>query len=279
MKMTIIVPTDFSSNAKYAAEYACELAESKDYGIHLLHSYTTSSVLDEGAEEPNDPTLKADESIQELKDELLQQYPGLSITFECSRSLIIDKLTELSSNNEYGMIIMGASGESQHKPIYYGSTTLAVAAKSEIPVLVIPNKPTQLDNTHVALLTNFKPEELDTLKAYMKWIANVDELTLIHVFKDSQKKQNVDDTLNSWAFNIREMVGIGQVNSISEQVHSDDESLDTVPEVVNNLIDQVNPSIILVTPSRKTFFERLFKSSVSKAIALELNKPAFFEKV
>lgn len=279
MKMTIIVPTDFSLNARYAAEYACELANAKDYSIHLLHCYTSASVLDDDDPEPVEPTLKADELIQELKDELMDLFPNLSITLECSRSLIIEKLTELSHNNDYGIIIMGASGESQHKSVYYGSTTLAVASKSEIPVLVIPNEPTKATAKQIALLTNFKPEELDTLKAYMKWIGEVDSLTLIHVFKDGQKQQNVEDTLNTWSFNIREMSSIGEVHSIAEQIHAEDDNLDTVPEVVYNVISKVNPDMILVTPSRKTFFERLFKPSVSKAIALELSKPAFFEKV
>ncbi|MGH2624891.1 MAG: hypothetical protein ACRDE7_14580, partial [Sphingobacterium sp.] len=104
-------------------------------------------------------------------------------------------------------------------------------------------------------------------------------LTLIHVFKEKQKKQNIDDTLDSWAYNIRDMNHISQVDTVSEPLNKSDDSLDSIPEVVSKIINDVNPSIILVTPSRKTFFKRWFTPSVSKAIALELSKPAFFDKI
>lgn len=277
--MTILVPTDFSENARYAAEYAAELANSKDYDLHLLHCYTTSSVMDENDDLFRTNSLNADEKIQEWKTRLLQMFPNLSITLECSRSLITEKLTELSKKDDFELIIMGASGTRANQSIYWGSTTMAVASQADIPVLVIPNNKTSLLTTHVALLTNFKSEELDTFKAYTGLFGTPQQLTLIHVYKENQKKQNVLETLESWIFNIREMVLTEKIEYVPEPIQKDDEDLDTVPEVVSNIIHKINPDMILVTPSRKSFFERLFKTSVSKAIALELEKPTFFDKI
>ncbi|MFZ4263601.1 universal stress protein [Sphingobacterium sp. HJSM2_6] len=277
--MTILVPTDFSENARYAALYAAELATSKNYNVHLIHGYTSSSVLDENNDVFRTNSLKADEKIQEWKTLLTQAFPALTVTIQCTRSLITEKLSELSRNNEFELIIMGASGASTSQPIYWGSTTMAVASQADIPVLVIPNTQTALSTHHVALLTNFKPEELDTLKACTQSIGNPQLLTLIHVFKDSQQKQAVLETVENWIFNIREMMPTEKIDYILEPIHKDDETLDTVPEVVSNIIRKLNPDMILVTPSRKSFFERLFKTSVSKAIALELEKPTFFDKI
>src|SRR5690606_3072609 len=137
----------------------------------------------------------------------------------------------------------------------------------------IPKEISQIETNHAALLTNFKAEELDTLKEYLKLVGSNTHLTLIHVFKEKQKKQNIDDTLDSWAYNIRNMNHISQVDTVSEPLNKSDDSLDSIPEVVSKIINEVNPSIILVTPSRKTFFKRWFTPSVSKAIALELSKP------
>ena len=277
--MTIIVPTDFSENARFAANYACEIAQAKGQQLHLLHCYTSSSVGDNDADDAENPLLLADQKIQELQTQLIQEFPQLHISIECSRSLIIDKLTELSQTGKYGMIVMGASGESQSKPLYWGSTTVAVASKSKLPVTVIPNHSFHFDIQQAALLTNFKPEELDTLKEFQNIMGAPQKLTLIHVFKESQKAENVAEDLDSWAYNIREMGTIEQVNTIAEPIHKDDIELDSVPEVLSKVITEADPQIILITPSRKTFFERLFSSSVSKAIALELSKPAFFDKI
>lgn len=279
MEMTIIVPTDFSENARFAADYACQLAQGKGHNIHLLHCYTTSSVGEDSSEESNGSGLLADQKIQELQTQLVKSYPQLHISIECSRSLIIDKLTELSLSGKYALIVMGASGASQLKSLYWGSTTVAVASKSEVPVIVIPNQAFTFDINHAALLTNFKAAELDTLKEFQEIIGIPNDLTLIHVFKDGPKPENVKDDLNSWAYNVREMGAIHEVLTIAEPINKEDIELDSVPEMVSKIISEVNPQIILITPSRKTFFERLFKRSVSKALALELNKPAFFDKI
>ncbi|WP_149525280.1 universal stress protein [Sphingobacterium hotanense] len=277
--MTIIVPTDFSKNSEFAALYACELATKRNAGIMLLHCYTTSSVGDSIDDDLTDPILKADLLIAELKDKLVDQFPAVDFYIECSRALIVDKLAEMSNSGMFDLIIMGASGASKAKSVYWGSTTMAVAAKSSIPVVVVPNEEYHFESNHIALLTNFKHEELDTLTEYLRLVDETKSLSLIHVYKASQKRENVLDTLNNWAYNIKEMTQVDQVSSYAEPIQKDDDELDTVSEVVEKLIQDINPDVILVTPSRKTFFERLFTSSVSKAIALEINKPAFFDKI
>ena len=277
--MTIIVPTDFSENSEYAALYACELAQKKNADIQLLHCYTSASVGEDDGEDADDPLLKADLLIQELKDRLMDRFPGVDIFIESSRTLIVDKLTEMANSGKFELIVMGASGSSKIKSIYYGSTTLAVASKSNIPVIVIPNRDYAFQIKHVALLTNFKHEELDTLKAYLRLLDEAESLSLIHVYKANQKKENIQDSLNNWVYNIKEMTQLQHVQSFAEPVQKEDEELDSVPEMVDKMIQEINPDMILVTPSRKTFFERLFSNSVSKALALELNKPAFFDKI
>src|SRR5690606_9221453 len=160
-------------------------------------------------------------------------------------------------------------------PIYWGSTTVAVASMSAIPVIVIPKEISQIETNHAALLTNFKAEELDTLKEYLKLVGSNTHLTLIHVFKEKQKKQNIDDTVDPWAYNLRAMNHISQVDTVSARLNKSDNSLDPTPQVVSEIINEVNPTIILVTTRRNTFFKRRLTPSASKAIALELSKPAF----
>ena len=251
---------------------------SRGYNIHLLHCYTVNSV---GGNDPaavnEEPTILADEQIQNLRQNLLLKYPGLHITSECTRGLIIDKLSDLSNSGEFALIIMGASGASQSKSLYWGSATIAVASKSAVPVIVVPNGTFNFDVNKVALLTNFKAAELDTLREFQN-LLGTPGLTIVHVFKEDQRPL-ITDTIDSWAYNIREMGTINSVNAVAEPIHEEDEQLDTVPEVVSKTIDELQPDLILITPSRKTFFQRLFKPSVSKAITLELQKPAFFDKI
>lgn len=284
MRNIILVPTDFSTNSISAVRYACQLAQHKGYGVHLLHFYTsnTANFASESSEEAlleDNSLLKADVLMKELKDELVSSFSQLTVTSVCVRGLIDEKLPVEAADDRYALIVMGATGASAKKSIYYGSTTVAITARSPIPVVVIPEGYTAFAFQHVSLLTKFKPEELETLRAFIEIIGEPEQLSLTHVYREESDLDAMQEHLQSWAFNIREMDLIKQVAIESAPISKNDVNLDTVPEVVNSLIEKGNPDIILVTKTRKSFFERLFKASVSKAIALELRKPTFFDRI
>ncbi|MFD2742050.1 MULTISPECIES: universal stress protein [Sphingobacterium] len=284
MRNTILAPTDFSPNSRNAIHYACQLAKLKGYDVHLLHFYTsnTANFTDESNQDelPEDShILKADVMMQELKTELANAYPEIVITAVCERGLIDEKLPQEAAEQRYVLIVMGATGASARKSIYYGSTTVAITAQSPIPVVAVPEGYTSFSFQHISLLTKFKTEELETLRAFIAIIGEPKKLSLTHVYREESDVDAMQEHLESWAFNIREMDIIKQVDIDCAPIAKNDVNLDTVPEVVNSLIEKGNPDIILVTKTRKSFFERLFRSSVSKAIALELRKPTFFDRI
>ncbi|MCL7987704.1 universal stress protein [Sphingobacterium sp. lm-10] len=284
MRNTILVPTDFSKNSISAVRYACQLAKHKGYDVHLLHFYTsnTANFASESNNEAlleDSSLLKADVLMKELKDELMISFPELTITSVCVRGLIDEKLPVEAGDSRYALIVMGATGSSAKKSIYYGSTTVAITAKSPIPVVAVPEGQSTFALQHISLLTKFKPEELETLRSFIETMGKPEQLSLTHVYREESDLDAMQEHLQSWAFNIREMDLIKQVDIESAPISKNDVDLDTVPEVVNSMIEKGNPDVILVTKTRKSFFERLFKSSVSKAIALELRKPTFFDRI
>ncbi|WP_166333669.1 universal stress protein [Sphingobacterium chungjuense] len=284
MRNTILVPTDFSTNSLTAVQYACQLAQHRDYDLHLLHYYTsnTASFTNESqqeADQEESSLLKADVLMQKLKTELATAYPELIITAVCERGLIDEKLPKEAAEDQYALIVMGATGASAQKSIYYGSTTVAITAQSPIPVVAVPESYSDFAFQHISLLTKFKTEELETLRAFIGLIGEPQKLSLTHVYREESDLDAMQEHLQSWAFNIREMNIIQQVDIESAPISKNDVDLDTVPEVVNSLIEKGNPDIILVTKTRKSFFQRLFTASVSKAIALELRKPTFFDRI
>lgn len=279
MKNTILVPTDFSENARSAAIYACELASSRQYDVHLYHCYTTGSTAFENDSKKGEDTdiIKADVLIEELVDELRSTYNTIKIDATTLTGLIGEKLPLEAKADKYALIIMGTTGASKKKSVYWGSTTSAITAKSPVPVLAIPHGYRYQQVNNAALLTKFKAEELETLETFVSITGSFDSLTLIHVYKEEEDREEIDSSVQSWQFTIGEMGLIEQVNTLIDHIDKDDVNLDTVPEVVNKLIDQSNPDVVLITKTRKSFFGRLFFSSVSKEIALELRKPTFFD--
>ncbi|WP_437921789.1 universal stress protein [Sphingobacterium sp. LRF_L2] len=278
----LLVPTDFSDNAFLAAQYAAELCKKHKYSLHIVHCYTaSSSSFDEKEltkETQDADILKADITIKEWIDRLKSLYPDLLISYQNERGLLEEVLPKEAKNENYIAIVMGTTGASADKNIFWGSNTALIIAKSPIPVLAIPNKPLHTEITKVALLTNFKQEELVTLHEFVHIFKETVDLSLIHVYKEEEKETSVRERLDSWTFNIREFPAIRHIDQLIAPIVKDDKELDSVPEVVSQLIREEEIDLILISKSRKTFFERLFTSSVSKAMALELQKPAFFGK-
>lgn len=281
--MKILVPTDFSENAFLAARYAAEIAKKYHYSLHIIHFYTAVSSgfdeneLEEGREESD--LLKADLTIKEWVGRLQAQYPDIPISYNNDRGLLEEALPKQAKREDYVAIAMGTTGASANKNIFWGSNTALIVAKSPIPVIVIPNiEQITTEIKNVGLLTNFKQEELTTLQEFVHIFKQEIDVALIHVYKESESVASVNNRLDSWGFNVDEFSAVRQTNKLIAPTLKEDKDQDTIPEVISKLIDVQDIDIILVSKTRKTFFERLFTSSVSKAMTLKLQKPAFFGK-
>lgn len=280
MTKKIIVPTDFSENALVATKYACRLALQKDYAVHLFHCYTSNSALFDEEKESKDtsiPVMKADVLILDLKDNLQKEFPTLILETTCTSGLLSEVLPSLAIVPQYALIVMGTTGTGKGKSLVWGSNTSSITSKARIPVIAIPNSNNSFSLQRVGMLTNFKAEELDTLKEYLTLVSPIPNLDIIHVFRDSKDANEIAEHLETWSFNIKNLDGTENVRSIAEPIHIKDENLDSVPEVINHIIKSNDYDMIMVTKTRKTFFERLFRSSVSKEIVLDLERPTFFD--
>lgn len=275
MRKKILVPTDFSTNALYATRYACQIAQQNDYDMHLFHCYTSST-----ATEVEDSTqLKADFFMAELKSELLKEYPTLNIETECVSRLLTDVLPDYAVPPKFVLIVMGTTGSGQGKSVIWGSNTSFITSKAKIPVIAVPTNADTFTADNAAILTNFKSEEVETLNNYINFVSPIKNLDIIHIYKDNKKAKDVEQQLNDWTFNIKQLSDINAVQVIAQSIQHDNEQLDTIPEVINHIISEKDYNMILVTKTRRSFFERIFSTSVSRQITLTLQKPTFFDNI
>lgn len=279
----ILVPTDFSENAFSASVYAAEMAMRFQYSIHFLHCYTAnSSGFDEEdvlLEDQDSSLLKADLTIKDWMERIQERYPSLLLSYHNDRGLLQEVLPREANREGYACIVMGTTGASANKNIFWGSNTAFIVAKSPIPVIVIPNiQACPRSIRKAGLLTNFKQEELTTLQEFTHIFKQDIDIALIHVYKETEQQASIRNRLDSWSFNVAEFCAVKQMSQLIASTRKDDSELDQIPEVIENLIDHDDVDMILVSRTRRSFFSRLFTPSVSKAMTLRLQKPAFFGK-
>jgi nucleotide-binding universal stress UspA family protein len=140
MLMKILVPTDFSTNAKIAVQFAVGLARQAQAALYLVH------VLPEIG--PKIGRLPSELFVEELQQRTEDQFTLLSSEIQAEDLTVIHRVAYGESVEEviepyaktYGMdlIVMGSTGASGLKKLLLGSNTVDVINNSSIPVLVVP---------------------------------------------------------------------------------------------------------------------------------------------
>lgn len=280
MKKKIIVPTDFSENALFAAKYACQLAIDKGYHVHLVHCYNSdTSIFDEkiNNKEEITPLLKGDFIMTEWKDSLCLEYPEISLEGECTKGLVSEIIPKIAVSPNYSLIIMGSNGLEKEDSPLFGSTTNQIASSSHIPVIAVPYHSAIAPLKKAAILTNFKDDELDSLKDFVALLGTPHELDIIHVYQNSDDVNQVTEKIKNWSIKIQEITPTIKLNTILQPINYSSELEDTIAEVVNNTIEDNKYNIVIVTKTRKSFFDKLFSRSISKEVILKLETAIFFD--
>lgn len=279
MSNKILVPIDFSENANSAVQFAIDLAKKRGFDIHLYHNYTvSSSTFDDANSDGSEENFKADILMADLIEKLKANNPTIVFTSKCERGIITESLLKETKNTTYSAIIMGTKGKTDDTSVIVGSTTYAVSQKSNIPVIAIPFNYQTKDIKKIGLLSNFKYAELDTLNEYIKIFGSDFEVKIIHVHYHTESEADIEDKLAIWKYQIKKHTEIKEVDIEVDSIKTDVEELDTIPEVINDIIKDEQIDVVLITKTRKSFFERLFKKSVAKQIIHHPIIPTFFSK-
>ena len=280
MSKRIIVPTDFSKNAYTAAKYACEIALEHGYHIHLFHCYNSkTSVFDEkiNAKETTNSVLRGDLIMNELEYSLKQMFPTISLDTECREGLIIDILPKIAIEPNFSLIILGSNGLEDGDSKLFGSTANQIASESHIPVIVVPSDIKNIKISKTAILTNFKDDELETLEEFINLLNMPTSLDIIHVYQNSDDLSLVEKSISNWANEIQKITTNTQIETILRPIDYSNTKEDTIAEVINTTIKENNYDIVIVTKSRKSFFDKWFSRSISKEVILELESIVFFD--
>lgn len=136
----ILVATDFSEVAKHATHYACLLAATYHFQVHLVNAHMVPIAFSDTPVPllPLDETRQvAEQHMQELILLLRQDFPNLTITGECFLGEAVDVLTDCCKEMLPLMTVLGNSG-SADDGAWLGSTVLNGMRQLSCPVLAVP---------------------------------------------------------------------------------------------------------------------------------------------
>lgn len=164
----ILIPTDFSDNARMASSYALLLFKDVECTFYFLNAFQLFHFTTDTVIEPK-PGEKAYEQAKENSIMGLENFKG-SLSTERQDPLhefqsismygnITEAAQEVVKEKHIDMIIMGTRGEKDIVSTIYGSNAVEVMQKvMDCPVLVVPDSPLLLDKPvkEIVFATNFK---------------------------------------------------------------------------------------------------------------------------
>lgn len=149
----ILVPTDFSENAKHAVSYAIELAKRCSAKLHLLHTPVIPTYLlmdlsySPGPEAVtrilNDSQEALDEEAQAIREAGVEHFSAIR------EGTVHEVIRDYAKEHDVDLVIVGTHGRSGVSKLMYGSVTERVLKTVHTPIIVVPPQGGQVPSSIV----------------------------------------------------------------------------------------------------------------------------------
>jgi nucleotide-binding universal stress UspA family protein len=264
---TILVPTDFSSNAEKALKYAIRLANLFSAEIILMHSLELNQT-----QTPLINTMKevlaekAENDIRELKQKIIKKHPGLNIKSATMSGEPAEAIKTTAKKLGADIIVMGTKGASGLKKLLLGSITADVIINAPCPVFTIPEKNGYRKIKKICFATDFNENDIDAIDALIV-IANGfnAELIITHISGSAEEEKEAFDkfvqTAKTYSYYYR---------TETKFIESED-----VIAGLNNFIEDNDIDILALSRRKRDFLENFFHRSITKEIAYSATIPVF----
>lgn len=269
----ILLPTDFSKNSINAIHYAVKLFELDECNFYILNVQKASQFISDdlmsvstSATIYNTLVDAAKKSIINIISQIEKSYNNENHTFH---SLVdydnfIDSINQNSKLYGIDLIVMGTKGATGFEKVLFGSNTVHVMQRCDLPVLAIPEgcKFKKLDV--IAFTTSFSStyamENLETLN----YLINVykAKLNLVHVITEPDFEEELYSNLVFFQSNFINMAFdriILKENDIYKTIHK---------YIIKNDIKMIS-----MFRKKHSFVERLFTRHTLETFGFNIDVP------
>ncbi|HXB39758.1 MAG TPA: universal stress protein [Bacteroidia bacterium] len=267
---TILIPTDFSSAASNATDYAAELAKYFGARLVLVHAYSIPPTSADAGFSLNIITAWQEEAKNKLKDvkkELLQKNgPALTIEYLTEVGPVYDVVKAASEKYQADLIVMGIVGEAgKIKEHIIGSSAVKVARYMDIPTFIIPENVKYSPIHKISFACDMEHTEETTLVLVAKTFTNMfdAELEIVNVEKPEEEVTNQKAGTNLF---IERQLGTTNHKTVFITGNK-------VAKGLANYFNTHHTDVIMLNPKKHSIFHTLFKENVTNELAFHVHSP------
>lgn len=163
----ILLPTDFSNNARNAINYALQMFRKEKVTFTLLHAYKVFDYHEEsklsvapGKKSLEQEKLKVENKLKILVEEISAKADkNYVFKIATHNLLLIEAIKKENRSRKNHLIVIGTQGYTGNMEVIYGSNTINIIEKVEnCPVLAIPSNAVFKPPKEIVLANSFKLE-------------------------------------------------------------------------------------------------------------------------
>lgn len=190
MTKRILIPTDFSSQAKAALMSAVKIADKIDAELFILHSI---DIHDRFISRSSPISIESQESIlvKRTQELLVKHFKSeglgdLHPTIIVGTSSILEDVLDACDKHHIDFIVMGSSGISGLESLFIGSNTERIVRHSKVPVVVIKDRQIELNkNKSFVFASSLKSKDKSALEK-AKIVARLFDMKLQLLYINTQ---------------------------------------------------------------------------------------------
>lgn len=263
----ILVPTDFSDNAMNALRYAVDMAGA-DKEFVLLNAYHTPNAgtggmlvsITDMLQEESERDMKA--LLKMVKEQFGEAFKvkGVSLHGE-----LLEALERTIKMEEIQLVVMGTQGASGLKKVLIGSNTEKTIRELSVPVIAVPENGKYDGYNDIVFATDMKVINDARVMEPMLEVARKfnSRIYILYVIKEGAEP-NIDDDIAR----LRLDTYFEGIEHSYHVVFNND-----VEQGINTFIEEVNADLLAMIPRTVSFFDRLFKKSITQQFVYHTNTP------
>ena len=273
----ILVPIDFSDQAKYAAKVASDIAKLTNSKIFLLHMLELpTGVVDPASygSSGNTPTTllflkRAREKFEEFKQ--LPFFDGIELEDSVQFHKAYDGIIDESKKQNIDLVVMGSKGTSGLEEMLVGSNTEKVVRNSDIPVLVIKTEVKDFKIENIVFASNFDQKSKVAFQKILNFASlfnsrlHLLKINTIHNFETTKESSDA----------IRNFINDYDLGDYTLNIYNDV----SVELGILNFANVIDADVILLNTSGRRGLAHLFTGSIGEDLANHAKLPVITFKI
>lgn len=273
----ILCPVDFSATSLNAIEFAVEIGKKFRSTITLVHIFTESDFNRIVGEEHIGRSFKellnmADSKMKKLAEQINREYQPQGIS-HCEYHVGLGELTErllaFVEDEHYDLIVMGTTGISKVRGVFFGSNTEDVIDKAQVPILCVPHTASFEGFDKIVYASDFMKEDRMAIQEVISFATVFDaRISVLHI--------NLNDTESRYKNFIEELKSFIQykkINFVNKRFKEE------IGLGIEEFMQEEDSDLLVVFKKQRSFVGSIFHKSLTKTLSYSTDKPLLVLKL